>query len=378
VVLANGVLTNLNIQLALPAIDISGTVKDNLNVGIPIAKVVFENDNGFSFSATTDSSGNYLLSDIYPGTYTATAGKWKYFTQCQTVVVNAFTGSVDFTLSKGYYDDFTFDFGWTKTHTAKKGKWVRAIPVGTTYVNPNDANPGEDAQTDCSKWAYITGNGGGAYNNDDVDSGYTKLVSPVLNLKTGYTDPVIKVKTWFFAQPGSKDTLIIKLQKGSLSFILDKVHVSSLGNSSWKQRSYRILDYTSPATSMKISFYVKDSKPEHAVEGGVDNFYVEENFPAKDNDLHYGTYIIPSENDFVKDVHPNPFNDELTVTLNNDESDKLEVTLTDVAGRIVLNYIITKDNEAFQLNIDKQLQSGIYFLQLKSNEHVAVVKLMKK
>ncbi|MEO8148130.1 MAG: choice-of-anchor B family protein [Bacteroidia bacterium] len=376
VVLTNGVLTNLNIQLALPAINVSGKIQDVANIGIPNANIVFENNNGFTFNGTADSSGVYQVNEVYPGTYAVTIGKWKYKTICQSVVVNASTGSLDYILVKGYYDDFTFDFGWVKAGNAKKGKWVRAIPVGTTYINPNDANPDADANTDCSKWAYVTGNGGGAYNNDDVDSGFTNLISPVLDLKTGYADPVIRFKRWFFVQPNSNDTLIIKLQKGTASYILEQVTKTSVGNSSWLQRNYRVLDYVTPGKSMKVSFYVKDKRPEHAVEAGVDEFYVVENLPARD-DVNL-TSIIQSENDFVKSVYPNPFNDQLIVTLNNDELNILVVELTDVIGRIVLSKTITKGDDEFQLSLNKELQSGVYFLKVKSDEHVAMVKLVKK
>ncbi len=374
VVLSNGVLTNLNVQLALPGVNVSGKVEDVNATGIPLAKVVLEDNNGFIYNTTTDSAGNYVLNGVYPSFYTATAGKWKYNNSCQSILVNSPVSGLNFSLARGLSDDFTFDFGWTKTSTAKRGKWVRDLPEGTTFINLNDANPGEDVNSDCNNKAYITGNGGGAYNNDDVDSGYTNLVSPVLDLKTGWTDPVIKVNTWFFAEPGSNDTLIIRLQKGTTKFVLDNITVSSSNNSQWVQRSYRVKDYTTPTKNMKISFYVRDKNPDHAIEAGVDEFYVEESIPAKGD--------IPGEisftdNSLIQSIYPNPFRNYIYGTLLNDEPVNLTITLYDITGRVVKTENVNATGE-FQINVNENLDSGVYFMQLSSETETTQVKVIRQ
>jgi hypothetical protein len=77
-------------------------------------------------------------------------------------------------------------------------------------------------------------------------------------------------------------------------------------------------------------------------------------------------------------VYPNPFIDELNIVLNNNAITDLNVELTDVTGRVVLSKVITKTSDNFQIKIDEQLHSGIYFLQLSSGDNVERVKLVKQ
>lgn len=374
VVLTNGVLTTLNVQLSAPDVNIAGTVlKSGFNTPIANANLTFENAAN-SYQTVTDLNGNFIINALHPGTYQLTYGKWGYITQCQTIFIDSLTGLIKLNLTTGLYDDFNFNFGWAVVSTASKGKWTRAIPIGTTYATANDANPGKDVLSDCGNWCFVTGNGGGNYNFDDVDSGYTKLTSPVLKLST-YSDPVINYSRWFFASPGSKDTLLVKLNKGTSVVTLEKISANSAGNSTWLNKSFRVLDYFTPGNNFKLSFYIKDAKPDNTVEAGVDLFSVTENnaFAISTNK----PATIAGNQNFIASVYPNPFSNQLNIAFA-ELTNNLKVELVDVMGRIVFAQKNLSPIEELQLDLSQhELQNGIYFLKLTSDDKTALVKVLK-
>jgi hypothetical protein len=64
-------------------------------------------------------------------------------------------------ITKGYYDDFSFDFGWTISGNATSGIWELGEPVGTVN-GPDTYNPDFDIAEDFGDQCYVTGNGGGS------------------------------------------------------------------------------------------------------------------------------------------------------------------------------------------------------------------------
>jgi hypothetical protein len=53
---------------------VTGVVKDSSGATIPAVKITLvDQGKGYSFTATTDNTGRYLLRSIPPGTYTITA-----------------------------------------------------------------------------------------------------------------------------------------------------------------------------------------------------------------------------------------------------------------------------------------------------------------
>ena len=85
-------------------IDIAGN-------GIANADVVIYN-NDFTFTVATNANGNFSINSMYEGSYEVIAGQWGYITSCDNEYIDG-SSSITITLEEGYYDDFTFDFGWT-------------------------------------------------------------------------------------------------------------------------------------------------------------------------------------------------------------------------------------------------------------------------
>ena len=153
------------------------------------------------------------------------------------------------------------------------GTWEQADPIGTIY-NSQMAAPEDDATGGSQNvMCFVTQNGevGGSAGTEDVDGGYTSLVSPTLNLEG--TDGIISYARWFF---DSQDTDSLKTyirNDVDDSWIL--VHESFGTDSAWETTSFTIGDYVEPSNQIQIAFIAEDVDPQSIVEAGIDNFQLE-------------------------------------------------------------------------------------------------------
>ena len=128
----------------------------------------------------------------------------------------------------GYYDDFTFDFGWSVSGQATDGMWSVGDPEGTSSQGTN-LNPEDDVSGDCYVNAYITdpaaGNQAGS---NDVDDGDAILTSPILDL-SNYTTPHIHYYRWFANAYGSSpdDSLIVRITDGNSTVDVEVITANS-------------------------------------------------------------------------------------------------------------------------------------------------------
>lgn len=272
VLLRNGLTTNLNVQL-IPQFTIpvlAGSVVDSAtNNGIANANVRFESLSGQVFTATTNAQGNFSINNFPAGYYEAFAGKWGHVTTgiYGTIISN----SITFKIREGWYDDFVFSFGWTQNGTATSGQWTRGIPNGTTF-NGQPSNPDLDVQTDYGKFAVVTGNMANAgAGDDDIDGGFTRLVSPIFDVNA-FADPYVSYYRWFFNDGGSgtpNDYMTVRITNGTDTVLLENITLTA---NSWVPKKYRIADYVTPTATMKLIVEAADLNPGHLVEGGFDVF----------------------------------------------------------------------------------------------------------
>jgi len=278
--LSNGLITVLNANLdSLIPFSIGGQVVE-LNSGNPIANADVRIENtDFTFDFVTDSAGNFALTSVFEGNYEVVAGKWGYITACFTQWIDSNTTIITVQLDSGLYDDFTFDFGWTVASTAGAGVWERDVPNGTQYGGI-DANPPVDVNSDCFGLAYVTGNQGVDFFDDDVDDGSTILTSPFFDLSS-YTNPYLSYYRWFFNDGGVgtlNDTLFMYLDNGSTIVTIEKVSAVNTNNSTWIYNQIRIADYITPTATMQLTAFISDMPGTgHLVEGGIDKFQVTDN-----------------------------------------------------------------------------------------------------
>ena len=278
--------------------------------------------------------------------YNIQVGKWGFVTSCFDMQLDSSTGSIIVYLEKGYYDDFEFDFSWSIIGNATTGLWERGIPNPT-----NNTMIGTDAPYDCGSIGFVTGNAANLNTDfDDVDEGYTTLISPQMDL-TSLSNPHINFARSFFCYHGPgefDDTLKVFISNGSTSVLLDQI-VGPQGNEmSYAFQSIPINGLLMINNTMQISVTISDENPNiNITEAAFDHFWVS----------NYITTDI-SENTKEKfSLYPNPSNEKITIE--NAEIDSY-INIRDLNGKIQKTIQVS----ANKMEIDLQsLSAGIYIIQ---------------
>lgn len=371
--LTNGNTTVVNVQLVpMTPFAYTGTVKDaQTNIGIPAANVRMWNSN-FTYDTITDANGNFNFPTVYAGTYEIIAGKWGHVTKCSSLNLNNLTPPITILLNAGIYDDFTWDWLWTKTNTATTGLWQRGKPNGTTCTNPNDANPPYDVPNDCADQAYVTGNGGTACADDDIDGGWVTLTSPTFDL-SAYANPYVKYSRWFYNGQGNglpNDSLKIKITNGSTSVTLETVTPLTAGMSTWVPKMFQINGLIPLTNNMKVHARAVDYGTGHVVEAGFDFFRVIDSVAAGQNMLEQSYHYL--------NVFPNPFTGQAQVQyhLGKAPSDDAKIMVMDITGRVLREEKIESVDGIIQLG--SETSTGVYLVTVKNGDEVILpVKAVK-
>lgn len=365
--LSSGTVSPLNISLSAgSSVNVNGNVTSN-SVALPGANVNL-NGNGNNFNYVTDASGNFSQCGITAGTYTVTEGKWGYTTQCNNQTINAGNGNLNFVLNPGYYDDFSFNFGWNVNTTSSSGAWERAVPMGNQFQNGSYANPNTDASDDCGDMAFVSGNNGVNAGDDDIDNGYSELTSPTFNLSS-HVEPYINYERWFANGGGTSagnDSLLVTISNGTQSKVIERVSRNTAGMGTWVQKSFKVSDYVTPTSTMTVKFFIEDYSPGHVTEGGVDKFEITDGWP---------TFVNTAETKTALKAYPNPFNNTLTIDYSFVKENSV-IKVLDVTGKIVEQQTATKSEGNFITG--QSLSAGIYFIQvIAESGETAAIKVVK-
>ena len=90
---------------------------------------------------------------------------------------------------------------------------------------------------------------------------------------------------------------------------------------------------------------------------------------------------VPAGNSVFPDsgptVYPNPFDKEITIDLT-EFSSNVDITITDLLGKIIFEKTVTNENSAIINLEDKNLKPGIYIVNLKTLEQSISKKVVKK
>lgn len=338
-------------------------VKVLSELGVPIVNTMVRLEHlsaETNFELMTNGLGEAEFTLFYSDDYEVTAGKWGRVSHCQTIALDAMSVELTLQLQKGYYDDFSFDFGWSSFGNATSGLWERAIPVGNDIGGGVSSNPNVDSPNDCGRYAFVTGNGPAA---DNVNFGTVTLISPVFDA-TDLVDPYVYYERWFFnflGQNPPDDTLRILLSNGLQTIQIDRQGSDINLLETWVPINRRILDYLTPTSTMQLFVSVSDIQPTlNVTEAGFDHFRVSE-----------GPYLsIAAESLSASDwkVYPNPVNASFTIEL---PASLGEITVYDALGKVKFFQNVAS---AMVMVDASHWTDGIYFIRW-GNDVKRIIKL---
>ncbi|HIA26561.1 MAG TPA: hypothetical protein EYN79_00330 [Planctomycetes bacterium] len=175
-------------------------------------------------------------------------------------------------------DDFEGGSTWTgglTGDTATTGAWVLVDP------NPTQAQPGSD-HSEVGTLCWVTGQGtpGGSLGENDVDGGFTTLLSPVFDL-SGTTDPIVSYWRWYSNDTGAApnaDTLVVEISAdgGGNYSTLEIVGPAGEGsNGGWFFAQYHVSDFITPSSQVRFRFVASDLAAGSLVEAAIDDFGIE-------------------------------------------------------------------------------------------------------
>lgn len=355
--LVNGQLTIQDVALTpIPPFNLDITVlEEGTNAPIDNAQIRLEGSIA-THEGTTNALGEETLTMFYEETYRVFIGKWESVSHCEWMNIDAQTGSLTVYLEPGYYDDFTFDFGWTTSGDAATGQFERVIPFGSA------SSPSVDSDSDCSDYCYITENATtSTVSNGDVDDGFVLLRSPIMDL-SGMTDPYVHYERWFYSDQGilpPGDSLEIFLGNGVDLVKIDAQQYDTLTWGQWISKDLRIQDYLPLTSTMQFSVFTSDYGQDFNVtEAGLDHFYIVEAelVSVPENQLSQWT------------VYPNPTEGILFVKNSSDDAtfEIISYNGTSVAKGTISN------NQPIDIS---GLSEGVYFIKI--NDAVQKIVLTK-
>ena len=245
------------------------------------------NTGGFSSVAMTPTGNPNEFTGSIPGTTGAVVGYWisasDTYGATSTEPANAPAGAVNrfvagpaITLQSR---DMESDPGWTVGvvgDNATTGIWLRADPIGTQVSPPLYVQP-EDDHTAAGTQCWVTGNatqGAGAGVND-VDNGRTTLLSSVFDATAGgNVNPIVSYWRWYSnnqgAAPGEDFWQVGISNDGGTNWV--SVENTNQSDASWRRIVFRIGDYVTPTSNMRLRFIAEDANSGSLVEAAVDDF----------------------------------------------------------------------------------------------------------
>jgi choice-of-anchor B domain-containing protein len=247
------------------------------------------------------SGGDYTLIGVPGAAYSMVCDRAGYVpVERLTTVQPGVSRTANFSLLKAaWYDSCDTDKGWslsTAGDGAIVGNWERADPVGTSQGSPAPAprglphragqheepaeglmssgpvQPEDDHSPGAGGFCFVTGNGipGKPPGDNDVDGGKTTLTTPALNMAT-MTDPYVHFARWYFMNsPGEPDSFLIEISANGSTWV--RMSSSLTSQPFWRHDSFRVRDFITPSSTVRVRFIAQDQPPEGIVEAAVDDF----------------------------------------------------------------------------------------------------------
>lgn len=382
--LNNGITKTLNVSLTpKPSFSVTLNVIAGNDEALEDAQVLVT-DGQSDYNLKTDNNGNVSIESIFEGEYEIFAGKWGYYTQNTIEQIDPSNTNIQVKLGEGYYDDFTFDYGWAidEGQSATAGLWERGEPIGTTFQG-RASNPGADLPEpeDFNDFCLMTGNGGGQAGVDDVDNGATIIESPEFEINywnNSEVNPMLSYAIYFFngggqgnPPPTPNDFFKIYLVHGKIEILIDSISVST---TDWVNREIGIKDFITydEIEQLKLKLVCADESPGHLVEAAFDRF--ELSYPLINNVTDFNLY----SNNINVTTSANPFSDLIYFNFqpqNNTLLHNFNATIYNSVGLEIDNFELYNNSILWGNNVS----TGMYHLIVThKNELSTHLKFIKQ
>lgn len=266
------------------------------------------------------------------------------------------------------------------------GTWILSIPTGS-YSTVGDTSTAVQPyyqKTPGGELCYLTANAPSATDavgTADVDAGHTTLRSAVFDV-SGYMNPAITYQRWYTnspptgANPGADWWQVEISNDGGTSWTY--VENTKVSDQRWRRNAFRIADYVTPTSTMRLRFIASDSTRigqnldgGSLVEAAVDDIQLWDN-----------TINSVNENSGVLNVmiYPNPASGQLNLSIDLLEETTVKYEVYDVTGKLVDASSIGKigyGNHLKTINI-ASLATGSYTIKFVSESTTFISKFMKE
>lgn len=375
--LSNGSVTSVDVSLEVaPTFTISGMTITDEN-GQPIEDVIITLiDGSFTEQTNSNSEGGFTFEKALAANYTILAGRWGYIlTVIENVTIDGDESALMIELKEGIEDPFALDLGWTVTN---ENIFIGGgFELGTPVFSPQIPFISNDIEGDIGSTCYTTAILGSIPDNLFI-AGRTALTSPTFDLSTMMT-PTVSYSTIYgnviFTQQdilNGVDTFKVFLDNGMESVLIDQItndaDVTVFGLPEWRESIINVKDFLAPTATMTITFELDSEDFESVAEAGVDFFRA------------YDAGIV-STKEYIREnlsfqANPNPFSTELSIAYEEQQWEELPtVVLYDALGKVIYQSEMPRSQ---MVNLPSSLQSGVYFLQLRTMEKGSkVLKLVK-
>ncbi|MGD8395798.1 MAG: S8 family serine peptidase [Candidatus Eiseniibacteriota bacterium] len=284
-----------------------------------------------------------------------------------------------------FVDDAELDTGWTLGlvgDTATTGQWERGDPEQTVSTSTPQIiyQPEDDHTIDPGHIAFVTTAAAGSGPGDnDVDGGFTTLVSPIFDV-SGAHEAVVRYWRWYTNETTLDDIFDIDVSSdgGATWQPLDRVGPGSA--QPWILAEHTLRCVVDLTDQMQLRFIARDTGSGSLTEALVDDVTIgifEPGSAAIEEPL-----ATPAHRFRLSAATPNPFNPYTVTAFEITDDSQVTLRVYDVAGRLVR----TLADGAFEAGVHRiafdgrndagaALSSGTYFLRLEAGERHASRKL---
>jgi len=169
-----------------------------------------------------------------------------------------------------FSDDFETHQGWLVENGdgLTDGAWERAIPAGGGDLG----DPAADY--DGTGFCYVTDNADG---DSDVDDGYTRLISPAIDLSGSGDHYRVSYARWYTNHMGGEPNAdvfetSVSNDDGTTWMLAEQVGPATAGG--WTVASFNVADFVTPTSTIRVRFEASDVAGDSIVEAGIDAFGV--------------------------------------------------------------------------------------------------------